>query len=262
MGPVPPVDPRLLLQLERRQPCGNRLSQGERQAAQVADPETGEHRHKDRVHLGSHIHGHRYRARVSVKRWSTTPFRKQKTLGIQNLHVQQQWSLPSTERWLSSASRPIRITPVKSDRLAQTGLTKCVSGVDSAGCRYENSTGTVGCRTHTATIEGLTRVVLRGTISDGTYGTHKNLPGTYFTIFTDNIWFYLLWSPVIVCVVVPVVYPGQSSNNLPESNHCRYFDVTHRLYNLKPGDNTYRPRNFHSPVLLRGTIVNKTKYCE
>ena len=31
-----------------------------------------------------------------------------------------------------------------------------------------------------------------------TYGTHKNLPGTDFAIFTENIWSYLLCSPVIL----------------------------------------------------------------
>ena len=40
-----------------------------------------------------------------------------------------------------------------------------------------------------------TRVVHR------TYGTHKNLPGIYLTIFTHNMWSYLLWPPVIVAVV-------------------------------------------------------------
>ena len=32
--------------------------------------------------------------------------------------------------------------------------------------------------------------LLRGTIVDRTYGIHKNLPGIYFTIFTNNIWAY------------------------------------------------------------------------
>ena len=30
-----------------------------------------------------------------------------------------------------------------------------------------------------------------------TYGTHKNLPGIYLPVFTDNIWSYLPWSLVI-----------------------------------------------------------------
>ena len=35
-----------------------------------------------------------------------------------------------------------------------------------------------------------------------TYGTHNNLPWyIYFAIFTNNIWFYLLWSPVIIGVL-------------------------------------------------------------
>ena len=32
-----------------------------------------------------------------------------------------------------------------------------------------------------------------------TYGTHKDLPGTYFAIFTNHIWSYLLWPSVILC---------------------------------------------------------------
>ena len=36
--------------------------------------------------------------------------------------------------------------------------------------------------------------LLRGTTVNRTYGTHKNL---YIPpMFTSNIWFYLLWSPV------------------------------------------------------------------
>ena len=40
-----------------------------------------------------------------------------------------------------------------------------------------------------------------GTIVNRTYGSHENL---YIPIFTNHIWFYLLWSPVIVVVVVVV----------------------------------------------------------
>ena len=42
--------------------------------------------------------------------------------------------------------------------------------------------------------------VLRGTVVNGTYGIHKNLPGMYLPIFTinNNIWCYVLWSPVLV----------------------------------------------------------------
>ena len=40
--------------------------------------------------------------------------------------------------------------------------------------------------------------LLRGTIVNRTYGAHKALPGIYLSIFTNNIWSYLLWSPVIV----------------------------------------------------------------
>ena len=31
-------------------------------------------------------------------------------------------------------------------------------------------------------------VLVRGTILNGTYGTHKKLPGIYLAIFTNNIW--------------------------------------------------------------------------
>ena len=44
------------------------------------------------------------------------------------------------------------------------------------------------------------RVLLRGTIVNRTYGTHKILSGIYFHIFIFNIWFYLLWSPVIASI--------------------------------------------------------------
>ena len=37
--------------------------------------------------------------------------------------------------------------------------------------------------------------VLRGTILNRTYGTHKGLP--YWPFFTNNIWSYSLWSPVV-----------------------------------------------------------------
>ena len=37
-----------------------------------------------------------------------------------------------------------------------------------------------------------------GTIVNRTVCTHKNLPGTDFPVFTNNIWSYLPWSPVIV----------------------------------------------------------------
>ena len=39
-------------------------------------------------------------------------------------------------------------------------------------------------------------VLLRGTIVNRTYGTHKNL--YIYLFFTNNIWSYLLWSPAIV----------------------------------------------------------------
>ena len=41
-------------------------------------------------------------------------------------------------------------------------------------------------------------LLLRGTIVNRTYGTRKNLPGIYLPIFTNNIWSYLMRSPVIV----------------------------------------------------------------
>ena len=37
--------------------------------------------------------------------------------------------------------------------------------------------------------------LLRGIIFNKTYGIHKNLPGIYLTIFTNNL--LVLWSPVI-----------------------------------------------------------------
>ena len=44
--------------------------------------------------------------------------------------------------------------------------------------------------------EPLSLILLRGTILNRTYGTHKK--NTYFAIFTNIIWSYLLCSPVIV----------------------------------------------------------------
>ena len=65
--------------------------------------------------------------------------------------------------------------------------------------------------------------VLRGTILNRTYryGTRKKTT-IYFAIFTNNIWFYLIWSPVIVRMhpfqLVPLaptaavlLYPGLGS---------------------------------------------------
>ena len=40
--------------------------------------------------------------------------------------------------------------------------------------------------------------LLRGTILNRTYGTHKNLPGMYFANLNNKIWSYLLWFPAIV----------------------------------------------------------------
>ena len=37
-----------------------------------------------------------------------------------------------------------------------------------------------------------TKKLLRGTIVNRTYGTHKNLPGTYFPVLANNILSYLL----------------------------------------------------------------------
>ena len=39
-------------------------------------------------------------------------------------------------------------------------------------------------------IEGSNPLLLRGAIVNGTYGIHKNLPGIYLTIFTNNFWSY------------------------------------------------------------------------
>ena len=45
--------------------------------------------------------------------------------------------------------------------------------------------------------------LLRGTILNKTYGTHKILPGIYFAIFTNYIWSYLLCSPVVLQGLTP-----------------------------------------------------------
>ena len=52
-------------------------------------------------------------------------------------------------------------------------------------------------------------IVLRGAILNRTYGTGKNLYISLF-IFTDNIWSYLLWSPVIALL-------GQTISDWPRS---------------------------------------------
>ena len=41
-------------------------------------------------------------------------------------------------------------------------------------------------------------LLFRGTIVNRICGKHKTLPGVPLAIFTDNIWSYLLWSPVIL----------------------------------------------------------------
>ena len=54
-------------------------------------------------------------------------------------------------------------------------------------------------------------VATRGNIVNRTYGIHKNLPGIYLPIFTNNIWCYLLWSPVIfgpICILWSPVIRG------------------------------------------------------
>ena len=45
---------------------------------------------------------------------------------------------------------------------------------------------------------GSTPALLRGTMVNRTDGTHKNLPGIYFAICTNSVWYYLVWSPVLV----------------------------------------------------------------
>ena len=42
------------------------------------------------------------------------------------------------------------------------------------------------------------RTIAEDRIKQG-YGIGKNLPGIYFAICDNNIWSYLLWSPVIGC---------------------------------------------------------------
>ena len=46
-------------------------------------------------------------------------------------------------------------------------------------------------------------ILLRGAIVNRTYGIHKNLYIQPF-LLTDNIWSYLLWSPVIVYIPASV----------------------------------------------------------
>ena len=72
--------------------------------------------------------------------------------------------------------------------------------------------------------------VYRGTVLNGAYGTHKDLPGIYFAIFTNNIWSYLIWSPVIKPNVV-----------------CRY--TAGGMYDI---------RGYGGFLLLRGAIINRT----
>ena len=73
--------------------------------------------------------------------------------------------------------------------------------------------------------------IWRGTIVNRTYGTHKNLPGTYLPIFTNSIWSYLLWSPVIVyipgCIVPGNNYRREKKNSLIASA------VLHRYHRKK-----------------------------
>ena len=53
-------------------------------------------------------------------------------------------------------------------------------------------------------------LLLRRTIVNRTYGTHKTLPGIYLPIFTSNIWSYLPWSPAIV--FSPIYHPTDRLN--------------------------------------------------
>ena len=49
--------------------------------------------------------------------------------------------------------------------------------------------------------------LLRGAILNTTYGTHKK--PKYFAIFTNNIWSYLLWTPVVLNATISAVAPAE-----------------------------------------------------
>ena len=88
---------------------------------------------------------------------------------------------------------------------------------------------------HATAVQGHQRLLLlRGTVVNRTYGTHKNLPGMYLPIFTNNIRSYLLWSPVIVVapdteafVVVPEMLAVATVAY--QAHHEHYIYVKHRL---------------------------------
>ena len=65
---------------------------------------------------------------------------------------------------------------------------------------------------------GLDMQLLRGGIVNRTYDMYKNLPGVHFPTCTainnSNIWYYLLWSPVILlCRSCTTSYSGRRGRN-------------------------------------------------
>ena len=89
----------------------------------------------------------------------------------------------------------------------------------------------------------------RGAIRNRTYGGHKNLPGIHFTIFTNNTWSYLLWSPPI----------GNNTNKTHGFTVNSYDTIPGKVL-LRAGYSTCEVRSQNTRQ-LRGTIVNRAKYC-
>ena len=87
--------------------------------------------------------------------------------------------------------------------------------------------------------------LLRGTILNRTYSIHKNLPGIYFPIFTNNIRSYLLWSPVVVGRLTTA---GESSPFRPSKERTESVPSVYCGYNNKL---THQPR--FEPQLYRFT---------
>ena len=68
-----------------------------------------------------------------------------------------------------------------------------------------------------------TSILLRGTIVNRTSGIHKNLPGMYLPIFTDNIRSYLLWPPVIVVAQIRSHMAGSPPPSPPRTVRALRF---------------------------------------
>ena len=63
-----------------------------------------------------------------------------------------------------------------------------------------HTTGRPASRDSRASVAGIAPMplIVRGTIVNSTYVSHNNLPGIYLPIFANTIWYYLLWSAVII----------------------------------------------------------------